>query len=184
MKNKFKKALPLLLLLMVPLSIYAAMNWEGSPNVAKIKDNLDLIQLKIDNLKTESGDKDETIRGIEILLEQEKALREQKESELAGKQTEIDNKQTEIDNKIAEIEEKNNTIQEKNNEINELKQQGNEWKQKAEQVDGLLTQVEQLKTEKAQLTTNNAYLTNELDQALKDVQEIEAITEGMVNEQE
>lgn len=28
MKNKFKKALPILLLLMVPLSIYAAMNWE------------------------------------------------------------------------------------------------------------------------------------------------------------
>lgn len=167
MKSKLKKVLPLLLLLMVPLSIYAATQWQGSQNVTNIKSNLALIQTKIDDLKSDAGNKDQTIREIEILLEQETGLRERRERELVDKQTEIENK-------IAEI-------QEKNNRIDELNQQVNEWKQKAGQVDGLLAQVEQLKNEKALLTTDNANLKAQLQQALVDVQEIEAITDGMVN---
>ena len=146
--------------------VYAANNWPGSGNVTNIKDNLAQISLKMDELKSENGDSKETIREIEILLEQETQLREQRERELADKQTEIENKIVEINEKIAE------NI--------DLKQQLQEALQKANQVDGLKAEVEQLKKDKAILTTENNNLNNQLDQALKDVQEIEQITEAMI----
>lgn len=109
MKNKLKKTLPLLLLFLLPVTAYAAMHWKGTPHVTNIKDNLELIQVKMDELKSENGNSKETIRTIEILLEQEQALREQRERELADKQQEIQNKTDEIN--------------QKNQENNQLKQQ-------------------------------------------------------------
>ena len=160
--------------LMLATGVYAMINWEGTENVENIKGNLELIQTKINDLKSESGNKDQTIREIEILLKQETALREQRERELVNKQTEIDNKQTEIQNKIDEINQKiaeNNKLIEENNQL----------KEKANQVDGLTAEVERLKNDNAVLTTDNNALRKQLDQALKDVKEIEAITGSMID---
>lgn len=153
--------------------VYAMVNWEGTENVENIKDNLELIQIKINTLKEDSGSKDQTIRDIEILLEQETALREQRERELVNKQTEIDNKQTEIQNKI-------NEINQKIAENNKLIEENNQLKEKANKVGGLESEVENLKKDNAVLTTDNNSLRQQLDQALKDVKEIEQITESMI----
>lgn len=166
MKNKKRTILVVLALLLIPTTVYAMINWEGTENVENIKDNLELIQIKMDTLKEDSGSKDQTIREIEILLEQETALREQKERELQDKQKEIHNKIDEINQKIAE----NNKLIEKNNKL----------KEKADQVDGLKAEVERLKNDNAVLTTDNNALRKQLDQALKDVKEIEAITNEMI----
>lgn len=160
--------------LMLATSVYAMVNWEGTENVGNIKDNLGLIQIKINTLKEESGNKDQTIREIEILLEQETALRKQKEGELQGKQTEIQNKQQEIQNKIDEINQKIT-------ENNKLIEENNQLKEKANQVDGLKAEVENLKKNNEVLTTDNNSLRQQLDQALKDVKEIEQITESMIS---
>ena len=144
MKNKLKKALPLLLLFLIPITVFAAMNWQGTPHVENIKDNLELIQIKMNELKTENSGSKETIREIEILLEQETQLREQRERELQDKQQEIENK-------IAEIQEK-------------------------------IDEINQLKNQNAQIVTEKNNLKRQLEQALRDVQEIEALTEAMINE--
>ena len=163
---------------MMAVGVFASgdyFDWGGTENVDSIKDNLVLIQNKIDTLKEDSGSKDQTIRDIEILLEQETALRKQKEGELQGKQQEIQDKQKEIQDKIDEINQKiaeNNKLIEENNKL----------KEEANQVDGLKTEVENLKNENAVLTTDNNALRKQLDQALKDVQEIEQITESMIND--
>lgn len=103
MKKKFSTiAVVVVAFLLTVTGVYAAMHWEGTENVGNIKDNLALIQIKMDELKTENGGSKETIRKIEILLEQEQALREQRERELVGKQTEIENKNAEIQEKVAE----------------------------------------------------------------------------------
>lgn len=158
MKNK-KKLLPLLLLFLVPITVYGAMLWDGSSNVENIKGNLELIQLKMDELKEENGNSKDTIREIQILLDQERGLKEQRERELADKQKEIDNK-------IAEI-------QEKIDENNRLKQELQEANEKVQDVD-------RLRNENAELKTDNNMLESQLEQALKDVKEIEKITDGMV----
>ena len=129
---KKKIGLIVLMLMLATGTVFAAMTWKGSENVNNIKDNLTLIQLKMDGLESENN---ETIREIEILLEQEKGLREQRERELKDKQKEIENK-------IAEIQQKNQEIQEVKSENDTMKQQ--------------------------------------LDQALKDVKEIEGITKEMI----
>ena len=49
-------------------------------------------------------------------------------------------------------------------------------------MDKLTAEVEKLKEDNAILVTENNSLRNQLDQALKDVQEIERITEAMINE--
>lgn len=139
MKKKITIGLMVIALLATG-TVYAAMHWSGTENVTNIKNNLELIQIKMDGLESENK---ETIREIEILLEQEKALREQRERELVDKQKEIENK-------IAEI-------QEKNQEINEVK-----------------LEIQQVKAE-------NDILEEQLKQALKDVKDIEKITEGMID---
>ena len=174
MKKRFSTlTIGIIAFLMLATGVYAMVSWEGTENVENIKDNLELIQIKINTLKEESGNKDQTIREIEILLEQETALRKQKEGELEGKQKEIQDKQKEIQNKIDEINQKiaeNNKLIEENNQL----------KEKANQVEGLKAEVENLKKDNAVLTTDNNSLRKQLDQALKDVKEIEAITEEMV----
>ena len=152
---------------MMAVGVYGATNWAGSGNVTNIKTNLELIQTKINELKEDSGNKDQTIREIEILLEQETTLREQKERELQDKQKEIQDKIDEINQKIAE----NNKLIEENNKL----------KEKANKVDGLTAEVEKLKNDNSVLTTDNNALRKQLDQALKDVQEIERITESMID---
>lgn len=119
MKNK-KKLLPLLLLFLVPITAYAAIQWQGTPHVDNIKNNLQLISVKLDDLSNENKDKDKEIKEIQELLEQAE-----------------------------------NDFQQQENELEEVKQ------------------------ENAVLSTDNRSLENQLEQALKDVQEIEQITEGM-----
>ena len=117
MKKKITAGL-IVIMMLATGTVYAAMQWSGTDNVNNIKDNLELIQIKMNGLESENN---ETIREIEILLEQEKQLREQRERELTDKQTEIENK-------IAEI-------QEKNQEIQEVKSENDKLKEKASQVD-------------------------------------------------
>lgn len=133
MKNKLKKVLPILLLFLVPLTIFAATQWRGSGNVDSIKDNLALIQTKIDNLKADVGDKDQTIEQIEKLLKNEKELRQARE--------------VKIEELLAEIE--------------ELKQTQNA-SGKEQKIKDLEAEVETLKTEKAQLTTNISGLNKQI----------------------
>lgn len=168
MKKKFSTVTVVIIaFLMTVTGVYAAMTWDGTENVENIKNNLVLIQNKIDTLKdSATNEQGQTIREIEILLEQETALRKQKEGELQGKQQEIQDKIDEINQKIAE----NNKLIEENNQL----------KDKANQVDGLKTEVENLKNENAVLTTDNNSLSGQLEQALKDVKEIERITNEMV----
>ena len=148
MKNKLKSVmkyvLPIGIFLLITGTVFAAMNWQGTPHVENIKDNLELIQIKMNELKSENSGNKETIREIEILLEKETQLREQRERELQDKQQEIENKITEIQEKIDEIN--------------------------------------QLKNQNAQLVTEKNNLKRQLEQALRDVQEIEALTEAMINE--
>ena len=89
MKKKITAGL-IIVMMLATGTVYAAMHWSGTENVSNIKDNLELIQIKMDELKSENGSSKETIREIEILLEQEQALREQRERELADKQKEIE----------------------------------------------------------------------------------------------
>lgn len=132
MKKKITIGLMVIALLATG-TVYAATHWSGTENVTNIKNNLELIQIKMDGLESENK---ETIREIEILLEQEKALREQRERELVDKQKEIENK-------IAELQEKNQEIQ--------------------------------------RVKAENDILEEQLKQALKDVKDIEKITEGMID---
>lgn len=166
--KKFKNAvIAVAVFLVVSVgSVYAASLWRGSDNVEGIKSNLELIQVKMNELEDENGDSKETIREIEILLEQEKALREQRERELADKQTEIENKIAEIQEKIAEN--------------NRLKDELAKAIQKAQKVDKLEAEVDKLEAELSKVTADRDGLESELKQALKDVQDIERITDGMV----
>ena len=118
MKKQTKRILATLSLFFIIFSVVAlgAMAWPGSQPVTNIKTNLTLISQKMDTLKQDSGDKDKTIREVEILLKQQENLVKQKETELA-------NKQQEIQNKIDEINQKNQTIDEKNAEINTKEQE-------------------------------------------------------------
>lgn len=122
MKNK-KKLLPLLLLFLVPITAYAAIQWQGTPHVDNIKTNLQLISVKLDDLSNANKDKDKEIKEIRKLLEQAE---------------------------------------------NDFQQQANE--------------LEEVKQENAVLSTDNRSLENQLGQALKDVQEIEQITERLAND--
>lgn len=122
MKNK-KKLLPLLLMFLIPITAYAAMQWQGTPHVDNIKNNLELISVKLDDLKTSDEVKDKEIKDIQKLLEQ------------------------------AEKD-----AQKQSNELEEVKQ------------------------ENATLKTDNNALNKQLEQALKDVQEIEQITEKLAND--
>ena len=117
MKKRTKTIIAALItLVLIPTVAFAALQWRGSQNVTNIKTNLSLISQKMDALKQSSGDKDKTIREIEILLEQQETLVKQKETELASKQQEIQNK-------IDEINQKNQVIDEKNAEINTKEQE-------------------------------------------------------------
>ena len=134
MKNKLKKVLPILLLFLVPLTIFAATQWRGSGNVDNIKDNLALIQIEINKLKDAATNEDgQTIEQIEKLLKNEKELRRDKEDEIEGL--------------LAEIE--------------ELKQTQNA-SGKEQKIKDLEAEVETLKTEKAQLTTNISGLNKQI----------------------
>lgn len=118
MKNQARRILTTLtLLLMIPVLALGAMAWRGSQPVTNIKTNLTLISEKMETLKKDSGNKDQVIRDIQILLEQEKGLREQRERELQDKQKEIQNKQTEIDQKNGVIDQKNGEINTKEQEL-------------------------------------------------------------------
>lgn len=117
MKKKIIIFVSALLLAVSAIGVYAAINWEGSENVTNIKNNLTLIQGKIDNLKDENSQNDKEYREIEILLEQEKALREQKERELQDKQKEIENKNKEINDKNKVIESKDQEIRNKDDQL-------------------------------------------------------------------
>ena len=117
MKKRTKTIIATLItLVLIPTVALAALQWRGSQNVTNIKTNLTLISQKMDTLKQDSGDKDKTIREIEILLEQQENLVKQKETELA-------NKQKEIQQKVDEINQKNQTIDQKNGEINTKEQE-------------------------------------------------------------
>lgn len=122
MKNK-KKLLPLLLIFLIPVTAYAAMQWQGTPRVENIKTNLGLISLKLDDLKASNEVKDKEVKDIQKLLEQ------------------------------AEKD-----AQKQSNELEEVQQ------------------------ENATLKTDNNALNKQLEQALKDVREIEQITEKLAND--
>ena len=69
MKKRTKTIIATLItLVLIPTVALAALQWRGSQPVTNIKTNLSLISEKMDDLKQSSGDKDKTIREIEILL--------------------------------------------------------------------------------------------------------------------
>ena len=124
MKKKTKITLATIItLIILPTSVFAAMNWRGSDNVDNIKTNLTLISQKMDDLSNDSVDKDKTIKEVQELLKQQENLVKQKDDELNGKQKEIENKQKEIQQKIDEMNEKNKVVDQKNVEINTKEQE-------------------------------------------------------------
>lgn len=136
MKNKKRIVIATLtLLILIPTFAFGASFWRGSTNVANVKNNLSLIQIKMDDLRNDSANAHNTIREIEILLEQEQQAREQRDRELV-------NKQTEIENKIKELQQKDERIN--------------------------------------QLIGEKQVTENELQQALRDVEEIERLTVEML----
>lgn len=225
MKNKFKKALPILLLLMLPVSIYAATQWRGSENVDNIKGNLALIQIEIDKLKNAATNEDgQTIEQIEKLLKNEEKLRQENEDRIknllakieeleqnqnaSGKQQEIKELKAEVEKLKTEKAQLTTNISGLNKQIEDLTDKNTQLiadKERLQKIinshdDGsdtikklnaeitrleaentkLTLDKETLQTDNTRLARENTNLSAELDQALKDVQDIEAMTEAIL----